>query len=535
MDASLIAVAVIALGVAALARRYQLASPLILVVVGLGVGFIPQLPTLVLDPDVVLFVILPPLLYSAAQDSSYVALRRSARAIGLLAVALPLVSAVVVGFVAYWSLPQLPLAAAMVLGAVVAPPDAVSATAIGRRLGLPRKITTLLGGESLLNDATALTAYRLALGAAVGATTTAWGGIGLFALAAVGGVVVGLAFGVVVSRIRLWLTDPPMETAVGIVIPFATYFVAEELQASGVIAVVVVGLYLGQRSARDGYATRLQDNAVWRSIDVMLESFVFLLIGLQLPEVIRGLRGHSLGAIVWTAVAVLAAVILVRIVWMFPATYVPRLLSRRIRDRESPPTPAAVFVLAWSGMRGVVSLAAAFAIPLTTDSGDPFPARDEIIFLTFVVVVGTLLLQGLSLPWLIRRLGVTGNERRSDLLALAAAQDRAGRAAGARLDELAAELPPSEANDDQVQVLRRWLKSRKNLAWEELGRGEDEIGESPSMVFSRLRTELLQTQREVFIGERDAGRIDDEVLRRVLRQLDLAEGLSDRGSRGSGS
>ncbi|MBE7162161.1 MAG: cation:proton antiporter, partial [Williamsia herbipolensis] len=221
MDASLIAVAVIALGVAALARRWELPSPLILVVVGLGVGFIPHLPTLALDPDVVLFVILPPLLYSAAQDSSYVALRRNARAIGLLAIALPLVSAVVVGFVAYWSLPQLPLAAAMVLGAVVAPPDAVSATAIGRRLGLPRKITTLLGGESLLNDATALTAYRLALGAAVGATTTAWGGIALFAIAAVGGVVVGLVFGVVVSRIRLWLTDPPMETAVGIVIPFA--------------------------------------------------------------------------------------------------------------------------------------------------------------------------------------------------------------------------------------------------------------------------------------------------------------------------
>ncbi|MBE7161588.1 MAG: cation:proton antiporter, partial [Williamsia herbipolensis] len=225
----------------------------------------------------------------------------------------------------------------------------------------------------------------------------------------------------------------------------------------------------------------------------------------------------------------------VRILWMFPATYLPRLLSRRVRDRESPPTPAAVFIVAWSGMRGVVSLAAAFGIPLTTDAGGAFPARDEIIFLTFVVVVGTLLLQGLSLPWLIRRLGVTGDERRSDLLSLAAAQDRAGRAAGKRLDELAAELPSTEANDDQVHVLRRWLKSRKNLAWEELGRGEEEIGESPSMVFSRLRTELLQVQREVFIAERDAGRIDDEVLRRVLRQLDLAEGLSDRGTRGSAS
>lgn len=531
MDASVIAVAVMALGVAALSRRWQLPSPLILVVVGLGIGVIPQLPTLVLDPDVVLFVILPPLLYSAAQDSSYIALRRNARPVGLLAVALPLVSTIVVGVVAYLSLPQLPLAAALVLGAIVAPPDAVSATAIGRRLGLPRRITTLLGGESLLNDATALTAYRLALGAAVGATTTAWGGILLFAAAAVGGVVVGLVFGVVVSRIRLWLTDPPMETAVGIAIPFTTYFVAEEVHASGVIAVVVAGLFLAQRSTRDGYATRLQDTAVWRSIDVMLESFVFLLIGLQLPEVIRGLRGHSLGAIVWSSVAVLAAVIVVRIVWMYPATYLPRLLSRRIRERESAPSPSAVFVVAWSGMRGVVSLAAAFAIPLTTDAGDPFPAREEIVFLTFVVVVGTLLLQGLSLPWVIRRLGVTGDDHRADLLALAAAQDRAGRVAENRLDELAADLPASPANDDQVQILRRWLMSRKNLAWEELGRGEEELGESPSMVFGRLRTELLQVQREVFIAERDAGRIDDEVLRQVLRRLDLAEGLSDRGAR----
>ncbi|MGU3291758.1 Na+/H+ antiporter [Williamsia sp. M5A3_1d] len=531
MDASILVVVVAALAVAALARRYRLASPLVLVLVGLGISWIPGLPTVELDPDVVLFIILPPLLYSAAQDSSYVALRRNVRAVGLLAVALPLVSAVVVGFVAYWSLPQLPLAAALVLGAVVAPPDAVSATAIGRRLGLPRRMTTLLGGESLLNDATALTAYRLALGAAVGATTSAWGGILLFAEAAIGGVVVGLLLGVVVSKIRLWLTDPPMETALGIVIPFATYFVAEEVHASGVIAVVVVGLYLAQRSAREGYATRLQDAAVWRSIDVMLESFVFLLIGLQLPEVLDGLRGRSVGVIIWTSVAVLATVIVVRIVWMFPATYLPRLFSRRIREREPAPSPGSVFVIAWSGMRGVVSLAAAFAIPLTTDSGAAFPARDEIIFLTFVVVVGTLLLQGTTLPLLIRVLGVSSDERRTDLLSLAAAQDRAGRAAGARLDELAAEMPENDAMGEQVEILRRWIRSRKNLAWEELGRGEEELGESPTVMFNRIRTELLQIQREVFISERDAGRIDDEVLRRVLHQLDLAEGLSDRASK----
>ncbi|MBT0566179.1 Na+/H+ antiporter [Williamsia sp. CHRR-6] len=531
MNSSILIVIAMSLAVAALARRYEVAPPLALVLVGLGVSWIPGLPITTLDPDLVLYVILPPLLYSAAQDSSYLALRRNIRAVSLLAVALPLISTLAVGLVAYWCLPQLPLAAAMALGAIVAPPDAVSATAIGRRLGLPRRMTTLLGGESLLNDATALTAYRLALGAVIGATTTVWGGLWLFAVAAIGGALVGLVTAAVVAKIRAWLDDPPMETAVGIVIPFVTYVLAEEFHASGVIAVVVVGLVLGQKSTRQGYATRLQDNAVWRSIDVLLESFVFLLIGLQLPTVLDGLHGRPVATMVWTTAAVLATVIVVRIVWMYPATYLPRMISRRIRDREPAPRPAAVFIVAWSGMRGVVSLAAAFAIPLTTDGGAPFPARDEIIFLTFAVVVGTLLIQGTSLPWLIRRLGVRGDERRGDLVGLAAAQDKAGRAALQRLDEMAQTLPPGDAMGEQVAALARWIRSRQNLAWEKLGRSEDEVGESPTAAYTRMRTELLRVQREVFITERDAGRIDDEVLRRVLRQLDLAEGLYDRSSR----
>lgn len=528
MSAELLLVAVAAVPIAALCRRYGLSAPLILVTVGLAVGWIPGMPEVMLDPDLVLFLILPPLLYSAAQDSSYQAIRANRRAIGLLAVGLPLVTTVVVGLVACLTVPHLPLAAAMVLGAVVAPPDAVSAQAIGRRLGLPRRIMTLLGGESLLNDATALTAFRIALAAAAGVTASLAEGLFTFAAAAIGGVVVGLVIGVAVSWLRTWLDDPPMETAIGIMVSFATYFVAEHVYASGVIAVVTVGLFLGQRSVRLGYATRLQDEAVRKSIDAILEAFVFLLIGLQLPFLIRGLAGESWVQIAVDAAAVLVATILVRFCWIYPATYLPRLFSAKIRAREPLPKPGWVFVVSWSGMRGVVSLAAAFAIPLTVDSGDAFPARPEILFLTFVVVVGTLLIQGTTLPWVIRRLGVSTDDDAADRLAFAAAQDRATREADQILDRYAAEIDDDDPRRLQVVMLRKWVMTQRNAAWEELGPGSETVGESPTAAGLRMRLEILKTQRKVFLEEHAQGRIDDDVLRMALRQLDFAEAQTDR-------
>ncbi|WP_168705601.1 Na+/H+ antiporter [Gordonia paraffinivorans] len=528
MSASLLIVAVVAIAVSALCRRYGLSSPLVLVTVGLAMGWIPGLPTPELEPELVLYLILPPLLYSAAQESSYQAIRDRWRGIATLAVALPLVTTAVVGYVAYLTVPGLTLPAALVLGAVVAPPDAVSAQAIGRRLGLPRPVMTLLGGESLLNDATSLTAYRIALGAAVGVTSSLGEGLLTFAVAALGGLVIGLVVGAIVSRVRVWLTDPPMETAIGMLVPFVTYFVAEMLDASGVIAVVTAGLFLGHRSVRLGYATRLQDEAVRKSIDVLLEAFVFLLIGVQMPFIISGVESESWGHVAIDAAAVLAATILVRIVWMYPVAYLPRMFLPRVRRTEPAPSAAAVFVVSWAGMRGVVSLAAAFAIPLTTDSGDPFPARAEILFLTFVVVIGTLLIQGTTLPWVIRRLGVTGDDEVQDRLAYAAAQERASREAERRLDEMAEAWADDDPMRSQVALMRKWIASQRNVAWEELGRGPDAIGESPTARAARIRTELLQVQRAVFIEERDAGRIDDKVLRTALRRLDFAEGQGDR-------
>ena len=529
MGASLLAVLMLSILLAAVARRFDVSAPLALVIAGLLASNVPGLHDVVLEPELVLYVILPPLLWSAGTESSYVALRKNLRPIGLLAIGLPLATTFAVGFVAYKTVPDLTAAAALALGAIVAPPDAVSATAIGRRLGLPRRTMVLLGGESLLNDATALTAYKVALGAAIGTAAT-WGtAIGTFALAAVGGVVVGFAFGSLISYIRSRLDDPVVESAIALIAPFGIYLVAELIHGSGVIAVVVAALMLGQRSAHAGYATRLQDFALWQSVVLILESFAFLLIGLQLPEVISELEGIRASVLIWSSVAVFATVIGVRIAWVFMFAYLPPLLSRRIREREPTPPPSQVFVVAWAGMRGVVSLAAAAGVPLVTLSGDPFPGRPHLVFLTFVVVVGTLLLHGLTLPWVIRLLHVQGDDPQQDRLAAVQAQDRAARAAADRLDELLAESQATTDTPERAaEVLRTWNTRRLNSAWERLGRTDEEIGESPAAAFRRLRLEMLAAERKTFIEERDAGRINDEVLRTMLHGLDLEEATLNR-------
>lgn len=529
MSASLLAVLVVSVLLAALARRYDVSAPLALVLAGLAAGTIPGLSGIELEPELVLFVILPPLLWSAGLESSYVALRRNARPIGLLAVGLPLATTFAVGVVAFHTVPELTVAAALTLGAIVAPPDAVSAAAIGRRLGLPRQVMTLLGGESLLNDATALTAYKVALAAAIGTAATWSSGLGTFALAAAGGVVVGGAVGWLIDYVRTWLDDPLVESAIGLVAPFIIYFVAEEVHGSGVIAVVVAALLLGQRSVRATYATRLQDTALWKAVQLVLESFAFLLIGLQLPTVVSELAGIRASTLAIASAAVLATVIGVRIAWVFTFAYLPRLLSRRVRAEEPRPTPAQVFVVAWAGMRGVVSLAAAFAVPTTTLSGEEFPGRPQLVFLTFVVVVGTLLLHGLTLPWIIKVLDVPGDDLHRDALETAAAQTKAARAAAQKLDDMLATQRPGSIGEYTPKVLRAWNERRSQAAWEQLGRSDEEIGhESPAATFRRLRLGMLQAEREEFIRQRDAGTIDDEVLRTVLRGLDLEEAALNR-------
>lgn len=528
MLGSLLAVVVLSVLLAGMARHFDVSAPLALVVAGLAASWIPGLSDIHLNSELVLFVLLPPLLWSAGMESSYVGLRTNLRPIGLLAIGLPLATTAAVGFVAYKTVPEMTVAAGLTLGAIVAPPDAVSAAAIGRRLGLPRRVMTLLGGESLLNDATALTAYKVALAAAIGAASSWGNGLVTFISAAGGGVVIGIASGVFIAFVRERLDDPLVESAVGLVAPFLIYLAAEEAHGSGVLAVVVAALILGQRSVHAGYETRLQDLAVWKAVQLLFESFAFLLIGLQLPTVVAELAGIPAAVMVGSSVAVLVTIIVVRIVWVYAFAFLPRVLSARIRERETAPTKAQVFVVAWAGMRGVVSLAAAFAVPLTTMSGAPFPGRPHIVFLTFVVVIGTLLLHGLTLPWLIRRLGVQGDDARTDAIAAAAAQERATIAAAERLEEILAAGEVSEAHQREADVLRNWNNRRRNSAWERLGRGADEIGESPTATFRRMRLEMLAAERAALVAERDSGRIDDEVLRAMLQGLDLEEATLNR-------
>ncbi|RLU99278.1 Na+/H+ antiporter [Streptomyces griseocarneus] len=513
--------------VAGAARRTPVPAPLLLVAVGLLASYVPGVPEYALDPGIVLPLLLPPLLHTAALDSSYLDLRANIRPVALLSVGYVLFATLAVGWVAFSVVPGMPLTAALVLGAVVAPPDAVAATAIARRLGLPSRITTILQGESLVNDATAITAYKVALAAAVGEGAT-WGeGLREFAVASVGGVAVGLLLMVPLHWLRTHLREPLLQNTLSLLIPFAAYAAAEEVEASGVLAVVVVGLYLGHRSWQVDFATRLQEAAVWRMVAFVLESAVFALIGLQLPVVLRGL-GTGLGqAALWYASAVFVAVVAARFVWVFPATFLPRALSARIREREPDPTWKSPLVVGWAGMRGVVSLAIAFSIPATTHGGQPFPARNLVLFLTFTTVIGTLVVQGLTLPPLIRRLRLPAPDPSAVTLAEAQAQSEASQAAERRLDELLAD-PCNALPDPLADRLRSVLERRRNAVWERLGTVNELSGESADDTYRRLAREMIGAEREVFVRLRDARRIDDEMLRVLLRRLDLEEAAAYR-------
>ncbi|MFJ8541303.1 Na+/H+ antiporter [Streptomyces sp. NPDC093586] len=513
--------------IAAAGRRTPVPAPLLLVAAGLAVSYVPGVPDYTLDPHIVLPLLLPPLLYTAATDSSYLDLRAQLRPVALLSVGYVLFATFVVGCAAYLIVPGLPLTAALVLGAVVAPPDAVAATAVARRVGLPSRITTILQGESLVNDATAITAYKVALAAAVGEGATWAGGIGEFLIAAVGGVGVGLVLMVPIHWLRTHVREALPQNTLSLLIPFVAYAVAEQVHASGVLAVVVVALYLGHRAWEVDFATRLQEEAVWKMVAFVLESAVFALIGLQLPVVLKGLGAYEGADAAWYAIAVFLVVAAARFVWVYPATYLPRVLSKRVRAREEDFGWKGPFVIGWAGMRGVVSLAIAFSIPLTVHGGAPFPERNLILFLTFTTVIGTLVVQGVSLPPLIRLLKFPPHDVQAETLAEANAQAQASRVAEQRLDDLLADernaLPAPLADR-----LRTVMERRRNAVWERLGQANPVTGETVDDTYRRLSREMISAEREVFVRLRDGRYIDDEMLRTLLRRLDLEEAAAYR-------
>jgi CPA1 family monovalent cation:H+ antiporter len=500
------------------AQKSAVPYPVLLVLGGLSLSFVPLLPVIRLDPNLVLFFFLPPLLYPAALFTSWRDFRRNLRSILFLAIGLVLMTTTVVAWVAHTFIPGLPWAAAFVLGAIVSPPDAVAAEAILKRLGVPARIQTVLGGESLVNDATALVAYQFAV-AAMMTGQFSLGGAGLrFLLVGLGGVGLGLLVGLIMRWVQGRLDDPPVQITISLLTPFAAYLLAERLEVSGVLAVVVAGIYLGWHSTALSARTRLQLQAFWEMAAFFLNGFIFIMIGLQLPDILQKLNREPLSRLTTYAFLISATVVLVRIAWVFPATYLPRWLSRKMRERDPVPPWQHSVIIAWAGMRGVVSLAAAFALPIVLTDGHPFPGRNYILFLTFCVILTTLVFQGLTLPMLIRKLGVEDDgatddeERRARLQANEAAVDFIERKA---LEEHFPEEVMARVRAEYCDRIEQL-----NACCQETG---NPSGEVATPIYQRLQHGALQIERQTIIALRNSQAINDEALRRIQRDLDLAE------------
>lgn len=491
-----------------LANRLAVPYPILLVLGGLILGFVPNtiLPDIVLRPDLVFLLFLPPLLYWAALTTPWREFRAHLRPILLLAVGLVVATMFSVAGTAYAAVPALTWSVALVLGAVVSPPDAVAATAIADRLGLPRRVATILEGESLVNDATALVAY----GSAVAVATEGGfspGRTGLhFAWEAIGGIAIGLVVGYLIARLRQRMDDPLLESAVSLLTPFAAYLPADRLASSGVLAVVATGFVVQRYSPLVvSSRSRLQADSVWEVVNFLLNGLVFILIGLQLHPIFLALAGSSLPHLIWQGIAVSLAAIVVRVIWIFVGGTLVRGLDPR---REDVLSVREETVIAWAGMRGVVSLAAAQALPIS------FPHRNLILFLTFSVILSTLVVQGLSLPFLIRSLGLAEGDaaKREEVQARLAATE----AALAYLDSLPQDGVPTRVVED----IRQHLMTRAQLLAADGGGAEHRTRAS---AYRELQRDLVGVQRRTILDLRDRDEINDETLRRIQRDLDIEE------------
>jgi Na+/H+ antiporter len=509
---------------AAMARRLKVPYPIVLVLAGLAISFVPRMPRVPLDPNIVFVIFLPPLLYASAWTMSWREFRRNVVVIGLLAVGL-------VGFTV-WGVAEfsdrfitaLDWKAGFLLGAVISTTDAIAATSIAKTLGLPRRIVDILEGESLLNDATGLLALEIGIAIMVrGEMPTVGSGVARLIYLVVGGLLIGLLIGVVVGWLERFIDDGPVELVVSLVVPYAAYLAGERAKASGVLAVVACGLYMSRKSTQFfSPAVRLQVNGAWEALTFMLNGLVFVLIGLQLPYVLSGIHGrYGTGTLVFYGAVFSAVLILLRMIWVFPAVKIASFVERRWMGHtdEEELKPREVFVVGWTGMRGVLALAAAISVPEVLWNGQPFEARNLIVFLAFCVIFVTLVLQGLTLPVLIRGLGLAGvtgmepEEREARRLVLKAAirylED--GRKSGGAASE--------HLYDDLVHRYRHKLALVG-------GGSEESVGEVDLEGYSRLRTiaeGALEAERHTLIELRDRGRIGDDVLRTMERELDLAE------------
>jgi Na+/H+ antiporter len=517
--AGLLAAGLILLSIAQFVR---IPYPILLVLGGLALSFVPGMPQIELRPEIVLVAVLPVLLYGAAYFTSLRELRANVGPISALAIGLVLATMLAVAAVAHEAL-GLGWATAFVLGALVSPTDPTAATSIAQRLGLPRRLMAVIEGESLVNDGTALVAYRFAVVAVVTGSFSLVHAGWSFVVHVVGGVAVGLVIGYAIRQLRRRLDNPPVEITVALLSGYFAYLPAQAIGVSGVLAAVTVGIYMGWHTPELTNAqTRLQGQAVWEIVFLLLYGLLFALVGLQLRGIVDGLTGRSTWQLIGDAALIAGVVIAARIVWIVVTAVVPSAVSGWVRSHDPIPPWRWKAVLAWSGMRGAVSLAAALAIPLSTDAGSSFPERDLIVFLTFGVILGTLVLQGLTLPALIQVLGLEddGLEAKEE----AKARIHASEAALARLEELVDE---DWVREDTAERMRGLYGFRRDRFSSRLDPDGDGSVEDRSQNYQRLRRELLDAERGAVLELRRTGRIDDDVMRRVVRDLDLEDARLD--------
>lgn len=498
-----------------LAEKIKIPYPILLVLVGIGIGLVPGLPSVTLDPDIVFLLFLPPVLYSAAWMTSWPDFKANIRPISQLAIGCVLFTTTMIAVIAHAFIPGFGWAESFVLGAIISPPDAVAASAATQGLGIPKRIITILEGESLVNDATGLIALRYAIAAIGTGGFVLWlAGINFMYVAGLG-VVIGLAMGVLFYYIHKITPDNPTnDTVLTFIAPYASYLTAEHFEASGVLAVVVMGVFLSPRaSIIFNNQARLQSYNTWDTIMFILNGLIFILIGLQLPVIMEGLGHFTLTQALGYGALISVAAIVLRIIYVFPIIYVPRWMSKKIREREKDIDFKVSSVIAWSGMRGVVSLAAALALPLTINGKD-FPNRDIILFITFAVIFSTLVLQGLTLPKLIKWLGIKpdGNEEKQEHAARM-------RVASSIIEHIEENYSLSLSDSVLSQI-----KSKYELRIEKM-RQEDSRKMSNEQIeeFHRIQNDLLKAERDLLLSLRHTQQIGDEVHRKLEYELDLEE------------
>lgn len=515
--ATVIILLAVVTALAQVTEKVRIPYPILLVLAGICIGLVPGLPPVALHPDTVFLIFLPPILYAAAWGSSWPDMKAVRRTISLLAVGCVIFTTCVVAWIAHTLIPELGWPEAFVLGAIISPPDAVAATASTSGLKVPKRIITVLEGESLVNDATGLIAYRYAVAAVITGSFSLWEASYKFVLVATGGVLLGLVMGKVFKAIhRITSENPTTDTALTFITPFIVYLIAESMHISGVLGVVTCGLYLSRHSSElFSHQTRLQAYRSWDTAIFILNGVVFILIGLQLPVILDNIADVPFTTLMKYGAIISAAAIVGRIVWVYPGAYVPRWLSREIREREKEVNLKVVTIIAWSGMRGVVSLAAALALPYFASGGNPFPNRDLIIFLTFSVIFSTLVIQGLTLKPLIKWFGLKRDGKDHE-------HEQYARLVVAAL--IVEHIESNYALFVDAQVLNH-IKARYEIRIQRIQKNHTKriLTDEQVVQFHQIKKELLDKERQFVIGLRDEGSITEEALRKIEFELDLEE------------